>query len=112
MDEMRQMKSTEVTPNSNYKDKYIHLIGQDAAEKAAKRTETNRSYGFGKCCDSLLIHSQVRLNVNGFNYLFLVPSENKRDNRTIEDVQAEIQAKKKLKLSQTSSSIIETPSTE
>lgn len=33
--------------------------------------------------------------------LISVPSENKRDNRTIEDVQADIQAKKKMKLSQT-----------
>lgn len=32
--------------------------------------------------------------------LISVPSENKRDNRTIEDVQADIQAKKKMKLSQ------------
>lgn len=48
MEEQRQIKSTEVTPNSNYKDKYIHLIGQEAAEKAAKKTETNKSYGFGK----------------------------------------------------------------
>lgn len=33
-----------------------------------------------------------------------VPSENKRDVRTIENVQAEIQAKKKLKLSQATAS--------
>lgn len=39
---------TVITPNSNYKDKYAHLIGQDAALKAARKTETNKSYGFGK----------------------------------------------------------------
>lgn len=51
MEELRQTKSTEITPNSNYKDKYVHLIGQEAAEKAAKKTETNKSYGFGKIFD-------------------------------------------------------------
>lgn len=35
-------------PNSNYKDKYAHLIGQDSALEAAKKTETNKTYGFGK----------------------------------------------------------------
>lgn len=39
-----------------------------------------------------------------FLILFSVPSENKRDMRTIEDVQADLQAKKKLKLSQASTS--------
>ncbi|CAH1973577.1 unnamed protein product [Acanthoscelides obtectus] len=34
-------------PNSNYKDKYAHLIGQDAALEAARKTETNKTYGFG-----------------------------------------------------------------
>lgn len=41
-------KQKKFIPNSNYKDKYAHLIGQDAALKAAKKTETNKSYGFGK----------------------------------------------------------------
>lgn len=35
-------------PTSNYKDKYVHLIGQDAALEAAKKTQSNKSYGFGK----------------------------------------------------------------
>ncbi|RZB39024.1 R3H domain containing protein [Asbolus verrucosus] len=59
-------------PNSNYKDKYAHLIGQDAALKAAKKTETNKTYGF-------------------------VPSENKKDVRSIEQTMADIRAKKRLK---------------
>ncbi|XP_031638301.1 sperm-associated antigen 7 [Contarinia nasturtii] len=80
MEQFRETKSTEVKPNSNYKDKYAHLIGQEAAVKAAKKTETNKSYGF-------------------------VPSENKRDMRTIEDVQADLQAKKKMRLSQATTSI-------
>lgn len=37
-----------VKPKSNYKDKYVHLIGEDAALEAAKKTESNKNYGFGK----------------------------------------------------------------
>lgn len=44
---------------------------------------------------------------NRFVLFVSVPSENKRDMRTIEDVQADIQAKKKLKLSQTSATTVE-----
>ncbi|ENN78656.1 hypothetical protein YQE_04828, partial [Dendroctonus ponderosae] len=40
-------KPKKLVPNTNYKDKYAHLIGQDAALKAAKKTESNKSYGFG-----------------------------------------------------------------
>ncbi|XP_058060326.1 sperm-associated antigen 7 [Anopheles bellator] len=63
-------------PHTDYKDKYAHLIGQDAAIDAAKRTVTNRTYGY-------------------------VPSENKRDLRSIEQTMADIQAKKKRKIEQT-----------
>lgn len=51
----------------------------------------------------------------GFDFrplFWSVPSENKRDMRTIEDVQADIQAKKKMKLSQTVTSDGQHPSTE
>lgn len=69
----RPLEEKEVaTPVSNYKDKYVHLIGQDAALEAAKKTESNKTYGY-------------------------VPSENKRDVRSIEQTMADIQAKKKLK---------------
>lgn len=64
--------TTKITPHSNYKDKYKHLIGDTAAKDAAQSTFTNRTYGF-------------------------VSSENKRDQRTIEQVLAESRAKKKLK---------------
>lgn len=37
-----------IIPNSNYKDKYKHLIGDEAAKKGAKQTTANRSYGFGE----------------------------------------------------------------
>lgn len=39
----------EVEPKTNYKAKYVHLIGEDAALEAAKKTESNISYGFGEC---------------------------------------------------------------
>lgn len=42
----------------------------------------------------------------------LVPSENKRDLRTIEDVQADLQAKKRMKLSQATKSTQDNPCTE
>lgn len=35
-------------PKTNYKDKYVHLIGEDAALEAARKTESNVSYGFGE----------------------------------------------------------------
>lgn len=38
----------EVVPTTNYKDKYVHLIGREAALEAARKTESNVSYGFGK----------------------------------------------------------------
>lgn len=47
VEEELKRKPKKFVPNSNYKDKYAHLIGQDAALEAAKKTETNKSYGFG-----------------------------------------------------------------
>lgn len=47
VDTEKAKKPEVIVPNSNYKDKYVHLIGQDAALKAAKKTESNKSYGFG-----------------------------------------------------------------
>uniref|UniRef100_A0A1B6G1H1 R3H domain-containing protein n=1 Tax=Cuerna arida TaxID=1464854 RepID=A0A1B6G1H1_9HEMI len=72
-------KPEKFVPNSNYKEKYQHLIGLDAALEAAKKTETNKQYGF-------------------------VPSENKKDHRSIEQTLADIQSKKRMKLSQQVSS--------
>ncbi|CAL7942768.1 unnamed protein product [Xylocopa violacea] len=57
-------------PNSYYKDKYRHLIGKEAALEAARKTEANSSYGY-------------------------VPSENKKDQRSIEQTLADIRAKKR-----------------
>lgn len=41
-------ETVDVVPKTNYKAKYVHLIGEDAALEAAKKTETNKSYGFGE----------------------------------------------------------------
>jgi len=68
--ESSNSRPKKIVPNSNYKDKYAHLIGQDAALDAAKKTQTNKSYGF-------------------------VPSENKKDNRSIEQTLADIKAKRR-----------------
>uniref|UniRef100_H2Z657 R3H domain-containing protein n=1 Tax=Ciona savignyi TaxID=51511 RepID=H2Z657_CIOSA len=61
-----------VEPTSNYKDKYNHLIGSSSALDAAQKTEANKSFG-------------------------MVPSTNKRDQRSIEETLNEIRAKKKQK---------------
>ncbi|KAK6617419.1 hypothetical protein RUM43_014428 [Polyplax serrata] len=67
-------KKQKFQPNSNYMDKYTHLIGTAAAKDAAQKTQMNKQYGF-------------------------VPAENKRDQRSIEQTLADIQNKKKLKVS-------------
>ncbi|XP_069499858.1 sperm-associated antigen 7 [Ambystoma mexicanum] len=64
-----------VNPNSNYKDKYSHLIGKEAAKDAAHTLEANKAYG-------------------------CVPVANKRDTRSIEVAMNEIRAKKRLKQSE------------
>lgn len=84
LEEDKTVDEKEVVPHSNYKDKYVHLIGQDSAEAAAKRTQMNKSYGF-------------------------VPSENKKDQRSIEQTMADIQAKKRLKIQHQSSSSATVP---
>ncbi|KAF6198184.1 hypothetical protein GE061_007931 [Apolygus lucorum] len=57
-------------PATNYREKYQHLIGLEAAKDAARITQTNKQYGF-------------------------VPSENKKDHRSIEETLADIQRKKR-----------------
>ena len=54
---------------------YEHLIGNESALDAARVTETNKSYG-------------------------MVSAESKKDKRTVEVIQAEIRAKKKMKLAE------------
>uniref|UniRef100_A0A1W7RD47 Sperm associated antigen 7 n=1 Tax=Agkistrodon contortrix contortrix TaxID=8713 RepID=A0A1W7RD47_AGKCO len=65
----------EVTPLSDYKDKYSHLIGRVAAKDAAQAMEANKAYG-------------------------CVPVANKRDTRSIEEAMNEIRAKKRLRQSE------------
>ncbi|XP_039180717.1 sperm-associated antigen 7 [Crotalus tigris] len=65
----------EVTPPSDYKDKYSHLIGRVAAKDAAQAMEANKAYG-------------------------CVPVANKRDTRSIEEAMNEIRAKKRLRQSE------------
>ena len=72
-------KAEKMVPATNYKDKYKHLIGDESAKDGAKQTLANKSYGF-------------------------VPSENKRDRRTVEQVLADSRAKKKLKTDHLTSS--------
>lgn len=41
-------EDAEFQPKIDYRAKYAHLIGEDVALEAAKKTETNKSYGNGK----------------------------------------------------------------
>ncbi|XP_050422615.1 sperm-associated antigen 7 [Adelges cooleyi] len=70
---MLQKRTNQDKPKYNYKEKYQHLVGMEAAEQAARKTETNKTYGF-------------------------VPSENKKDLRSIEQTLADIREKKRMKL--------------
>jgi hypothetical protein len=40
-------ETKDFVPNSNYREKYEHLIGREAAKEAARKTQTNKLYGFG-----------------------------------------------------------------
>jgi len=46
-EEWAQKKTKDFVPNSNYREKYEHLIGREAAKEAARKTQTNKLYGFG-----------------------------------------------------------------
>lgn len=46
--EEKPLTEKEIVPHSNYKDKYVHLIGQEAALEAARSTVSNKTYGYGK----------------------------------------------------------------
>lgn len=68
----RKRKEAEYS-GTHYKQKYAHLIGEDSALEAAHKTNTNKNYGE-------------------------VPSENKKDQRSIEQTMADIKEKKRRKL--------------
>lgn len=65
----KRKKGKEELSGTFYKEKYAHLIGNEAALDAAQKTNMNKSYGE-------------------------VPSENKKDLRSIEQTMADIRAKK------------------
>lgn len=63
-----------VSPNSNYRDKYSHLIGTSAAKDAAHTLEANQSYGCGEYSNnwpSLLLVCDVSLPSFESHLLFL-----------------------------------------
>jgi len=64
---------SKIIPKTNYKTKYEHLVGTDESLQEARKAVTNKSYG-------------------------MVSAESKKDKRTVEQVQAELRAKKLLKL--------------
>ncbi|XP_049874330.1 sperm-associated antigen 7 [Pectinophora gossypiella] len=65
----KRKRGKEELSGTFYKQKYAHLIGQEAAIDAAQKTNMNKSYGE-------------------------VPSANKKDQRSIEQTMADIKAKK------------------
>ncbi|XP_068919309.1 sperm-associated antigen 7 isoform X2 [Petaurus breviceps papuanus] len=73
-EEATQQGPAVVSPVSDYKDKYSHLIGKGAAKDAAHMLQANKTYG-------------------------CVPVANKRDTRSIEEAMNEIRAKKRLRQS-------------
>jgi len=66
-----------IVPKTNYKTKYEHLLGTDESLQEARKTVANKSYG-------------------------MVSADLKKDKRTVEQVQAELRAKKKQKLQESS----------
>ena len=68
----RKRKNAANAAPARYLEKYEHLLGKESAKDAARITSTNKQYGF-------------------------VPSENKKDQRSIEQTLADIKAKKKKK---------------
>jgi len=73
LEDERSRQKNKIIPKTNYQAKYEHLIGKEAALGAARKTEANKTYG-------------------------MVSAESKKDKRTVEQVQAELRAKKKRKL--------------
>lgn len=73
-EKQRAKRDKKFVPRTNYKQKYEHLIGSEAALEAASVTDAKKSFG-------------------------MVSAESKKDKRTVEDIQAEIRAKKKQKTS-------------
>lgn len=97
-----QTKKPETCPNSNYKDKYSHLIGTSAAKDAAHTLEANQTYGCGECratpgCLWPAFSPYPRADLIRTLFPLPVPVANKRDTRSIEEAMNEIRAKKRQK---------------
>lgn len=88
MTEEKPLTEQEIVPNSNYKDKYVHLIGQDAALEAAKMTVSNKTYGYGKTSH------MIRTGICSLNFVISVPSATKEDQRSIEQTMAAFRQRK------------------
>lgn len=63
-----------VSPSSNYRDKYSHLIGTAAAKDAAHTLQANRAYGCGEfwcfsICDPF--RALVKLSTNSWEHILL-----------------------------------------
>lgn len=96
-----QTEKSQICPNSNYRDKYSHLIGTSAAKDAAHTLEANRAYGCGECRGRLteMKHFALCHSLWSLCWLFSVPVPvaNKRDTRSIEEAMNAIRAKKRQK---------------
>lgn len=95
-----------VSPHSDYKDKYSHLIGKVAAKDAAHTMEANKAYGCGEWGggrEGGLLAGWARGSSPAGSaptpppVLLPVPAANKRDTRSIEEAMDEIRAKKRLR---------------
>ncbi|XP_028394133.1 sperm-associated antigen 7 homolog [Dendronephthya gigantea] len=68
-----ESRSAPKRPRTNYKEKYEHLIGKESGKDSARLTVTNKTFGN-------------------------VPSENKKDLRSIEETLNDIRAKKRQRM--------------
>ena len=85
-------KKSQIVPNSNFMEKYEHLVGKDAGKDAAQVMTANKQFGFGE-----IRKLQIDCHIASCN-CFSVSSENKRDQRSIEQTLADISKKKKQKV--------------
>ncbi|XP_071451394.1 sperm-associated antigen 7 homolog [Hetaerina americana] len=74
-EELESKTTKDFVPSCDYKEKYERLIGKESAKDAARSVLTNKQYGY-------------------------VPNANKKDIRSIEQTLADLQSRKRMKLSQ------------
>ncbi|XP_078374211.1 sperm-associated antigen 7 homolog isoform X2 [Oculina patagonica] len=93
-------KLPQQAPTTFYKDKYRHLLGVDSGKDAAKATKSNSAYGYGKFPVTqvrLLLPSCAAKATKSNSAYGYVPSENKRDVRSIEETLNDIRKRKKFR---------------